>query len=70
MGLAKENNKVECPLSSPISEKQVHIRSEVEYCTSAASMLAEDIWQIAEGFVEVPTNLEAQLGGHAKKWPN
>ena len=27
--------------------------SEMEYCASAASMLAEEIWQIAEGFVEV-----------------
>ena len=26
---------------------------EMEYCASAASMLAEEIWQIAEGFVEV-----------------
>ena len=26
---------------------------EMEYCVSAASMLAEEIWQIAEGFVEV-----------------
>ena len=31
--------------------------SEMEYCASAASMLAEEIWQIAEGFVEVPVNL-------------
>ena len=26
----------------------------MEYCASAASMLAEEISQIAEGFVEVP----------------
>ena len=26
----------------------------MEYYASAASMLAEEIWQIAEGFVEVP----------------
>ena len=31
--------------------------AEMEYCASAASMLAEEIWQIAEGFVEVPTYL-------------
>ena len=29
----------------------------MEYCASAASMLAEDIWQIAEEFVEAPANL-------------
>ena len=29
------------------------IDSEMEYCVRAASMLAEEIWQIAEGFVEV-----------------
>ena len=33
--------------------------TEMEYCASAASMLAEEIWQIAEGFVEVPVNLLA-----------
>ena len=33
----------------------------MEYCASAASMLAEEIWQIAEGFVEVPVNLLVQL---------
>ena len=33
-------------------------RAEMEYCSiAAASMLAEEIWQIAEGFVEVPANL-------------
>ena len=32
-------------------------KTEMEYCASAASMLAEEIWQIAEEFVEVPTNL-------------
>ena len=30
---------------------------EMEYCASAASMLAEEIWHIAEGFVEVSANL-------------
>ena len=25
----------------------------MEYCASATSMLAEEFWQIAEGFVEV-----------------
>ena len=35
--------------------------TEMEYCVSAASMLAEEIWQIAEGFVEVPVNLLVQL---------
>ena len=34
--------------------------TEIEYCASAESMLAEEIWQIAEGFVEVPVQLEAQ----------
>ena len=33
----------------------------MEYCASAASMLVEEIWQIAEGFVEVTANLQAQL---------
>ena len=33
----------------------------MEYCASAASMLAEEFWQIAEGFVEVPVNLQAQI---------
>ena len=33
----------------------------MEYCASAASMLAEEIWQIAEGFVEVSVNLLVQL---------
>ena len=30
---------------------------EMEYGASTASMLAEGIWQIVEGFVEVPGNL-------------
>ena len=30
---------------------------EMEYCASDASMLAEEIWQIVEGFVEAPANL-------------
>ena len=29
----------------------------MEYYASVVSMLAEEIWQIAEGFVEVPINL-------------
>ena len=33
----------------------------MEYCASAASMLAEEFWQIAEGFVEVLVNLMAQI---------
>ena len=33
--------------------------AELEYCASAASMLAEEIWQIAEGFMEVPVSLLA-----------
>ena len=33
----------------------------MEYCASAASMLAEEFCQIAEGFVEVPVNLQAQI---------
>ena len=35
--------------------------TEMEYCASAASMLAEEIWQIVEGFVEIPANLWAQI---------
>ena len=31
--------------------------AEMEYCASAARMLAEETWQIAEGFVEVSINL-------------
>ena len=34
-----------------------NFKTEMEYCASAASMLAEEIWQIAEGFVEVSANL-------------
>ena len=34
------------------------LKAEMEYC---ASMLAEEIWQIAEEFVEFPVNLQAQL---------
>ena len=33
----------------------------MEYCASAASMLAEEFWQTAEGFVEVLVNLWAQI---------
>ena len=35
--------------------------TEMEYCESSASMLAEEIWQIAEGFVEGPVNVLFQL---------
>ena len=42
----------------------------MEYCASAASMLAEEIWQIAEGFVKVPVNLLAQLKKCGKNIPN
>ena len=31
--------------------------SEMEYCASTTRMLGEEIWQIAERFVEVPANL-------------
>ena len=37
----------------------ISAKSEMKYCASAASMLAEEIWEIAEGFVEVPVNLLA-----------
>ena len=46
------------------------IFTEMEYCASAASMLAEEIWQIAEGFVEVPVNLLVQLKKCGKNIPN
>ena len=29
----------------------------MEYWANATSMLTEEIWQIAKGFVEVPANL-------------
>ena len=35
----------------------VRLSAEMEFCASAASLLAEDIWQIAEGFVEVLRNI-------------
>ena len=35
--------------------------AEMEYCASATSILAEEIWQISEGFVEVPENPQAQF---------
>ena len=44
--------------------------AEIKYCASAASMLAEEIWQIAEGFVEVPVNLLVQLKKCGKNIPN
>ena len=31
--------------------------TEMEYCASAASMLTEEIWQIAKEIVEDPANL-------------
>ena len=34
---------------------------EMEYCASAAIMLAEEFCQIAEGFVEVPVNMQDQI---------
>ena len=37
------------------------LNAEMEYCASATSLLAEEIWHIAEGFVEVPINLQAQI---------
>ena len=33
----------------------------MEYNASAASMLAEEIWQIVEGFVEIPANRWGQF---------
>ena len=47
--------------------------AEMEYCASAASaasMLVEEIWQIVEGFVEVPANLQAQLKKCGRNVPN
>ena len=42
----------------------------MEYCVSAASMLPQEIWQIAEGFVKVPGNLLVQLKKCGKNIPN
>ena len=36
-----------------LEKKLEDVTTEMEYCASAACMLAEEIWQIAEGFVEV-----------------
>ena len=33
----------------------------MEYCASTASMLAEEIWQTVEGFVEIPATLWDQI---------
>ena len=44
--------------------------SEMEYCVSAASMLVEEMWQIAERFVEVSANLLAQLKKCGRNVPN
>ena len=52
---------------------QNHIQAdkpEMEYLASAASMLAEEIWQTVEGFVEVPVNLLVQLKKGEKNIPN
>ena len=43
---------------------------EMEYCASDANMLAEEIWQIAEGFVEVPAHLKAKLKKCGGNIPN
>ena len=61
-----------CHIHSPKHANMVSVSdSQIEWwdtlnqrwknCASAASMLAEEIWQIAEGFVEVSANLLAQL---------
>ena len=39
------------------SDKEDNSKTEMEYCASAASMLAEKNWQIVEGFVEVLPNM-------------
>ena len=44
--------------------------SEMEYCASAASMLPEEIWQIVEGFVEIPANRWAQFNKCGINVPN
>ena len=41
----------------------------MEYCASAASMLAEEIWQIAKGFVNVSANWQAQCGKYSLNFP-
>ena len=35
--------------------------AEMEYCASAVSMLAEEIFQIVEGFVKVPRKFEVSI---------
>ena len=42
----------------------------MEYCVSAASMLAEEMWQNGEGFVEVLTKMETQLKKCGRNGPN
>ena len=37
--------------------KLLNMNPEMEYCASAASMLAEEMWKIVEGFEEVSANL-------------
>ena len=41
--------------------------AEMEYGGSAATMLVNEIWQIAEEFVKVPANLYAQLKNCSKQ---
>ena len=38
----------------------VESSSEMEYCMSAVSILAEEFWQIVEYFVEFPANVQAK----------
>ena len=42
---------------SSIRAGEGQLLAEMEYCASAASMLAEEFWQIAEGFAEVQVNI-------------
>ena len=47
----------------------------MEYCASTASMLAEEIWQIVEGFVEVLrkyvlSKLNTKFQTQLEKWKN
>ena len=47
-----QNNNLELMVSTEKLGVEI-CTAEMEYCASAASILAEEIWQIAEGFVEV-----------------
>ena len=58
-----------CVLSPPSFFSCVS-EAEMEYCVSAASKLAEEIWQITEGFVEVLANLYAQFEKCLRNIPN